>query len=182
MNTAGCTTSWMNCANEPSQAALEWASQDVYDVIASRQGGCVETRQCGTFERMNIQNVLNSQLYNRQYECLHNWLYNRLWSVYGPLQWIWWWMMVIWTMPVIYCCNMAECEYFRVVWLRCVRTAHYTCGKSIQMMRKVLQLMRLHLAHSLREGKYTGLSSLFSVICLLLASNEVLCFYFNSVY
>jgi len=78
MNTAGCTTSWMNCANEPSQAALERASQDVYDVIASRQGGCVETRQCGTFERMNIQNVLNSQLYNRQYECLHNWLYNRL--------------------------------------------------------------------------------------------------------
>jgi len=33
MNTAGCTTGWVNYANEPSQAALERASQDAYDVI-----------------------------------------------------------------------------------------------------------------------------------------------------
>ena len=33
MNTAGCTTGWVNYANEPSQAALEWSSQDAYDVI-----------------------------------------------------------------------------------------------------------------------------------------------------
>ena len=42
MNTAGCTTSWMNCANESSQAALERASQDIYDVTVSQQGGCVD--------------------------------------------------------------------------------------------------------------------------------------------
>jgi len=33
MNTAGCTTGWVNYANERSQAALEWSSQDAYDVI-----------------------------------------------------------------------------------------------------------------------------------------------------
>ena len=33
MNTTGCTTGWVNYANEPSQAALERSSQDVYDVI-----------------------------------------------------------------------------------------------------------------------------------------------------
>ena len=33
MNTAGCTTGWVNNANEPSQAALERSSQDAYDVI-----------------------------------------------------------------------------------------------------------------------------------------------------
>ena len=33
MNTAGYTTGWANHANEPSQAALEWSSQDAYDVI-----------------------------------------------------------------------------------------------------------------------------------------------------
>ena len=32
MNTAGCTTGWVNYANEPSQAALERSSQDAYDV------------------------------------------------------------------------------------------------------------------------------------------------------
>ena len=31
--TAGCTTGWVNYANEPSQAALEWSSQDTCDVI-----------------------------------------------------------------------------------------------------------------------------------------------------
>ena len=31
--TAGCTTGWVNYANEPSQAALERSSQDAYDVI-----------------------------------------------------------------------------------------------------------------------------------------------------
>jgi len=35
MNTAGCTTSWVNYANEPSQAALELSRQDAYDVIWS---------------------------------------------------------------------------------------------------------------------------------------------------
>ena len=34
------TTGWMNCANKPSQAALERASQDVW--TASQQGGCVD--------------------------------------------------------------------------------------------------------------------------------------------
>jgi len=33
MNTAGCTTGWVNYANEPSQAALERSCQDAYDVI-----------------------------------------------------------------------------------------------------------------------------------------------------
>jgi len=33
MNTTGCTTGWVNYANERSQAALERSSQDVYDVI-----------------------------------------------------------------------------------------------------------------------------------------------------
>jgi len=32
----------MNCANESSQAALERASQDIYDVTVSQQGGCVD--------------------------------------------------------------------------------------------------------------------------------------------
>ena len=33
MNTVGCTTGWVNYANEPSQAALERSSQDAYDAI-----------------------------------------------------------------------------------------------------------------------------------------------------
>ena len=33
MNTAGCTTGWVNYANEPSQTALERSSQDAYDAI-----------------------------------------------------------------------------------------------------------------------------------------------------
>ena len=33
MNTAGCTTGWVNYANELSQAALERSNQDAYDVI-----------------------------------------------------------------------------------------------------------------------------------------------------
>ena len=32
-STAGCTTGWVNYANEPSQAALERSSQDACDVI-----------------------------------------------------------------------------------------------------------------------------------------------------
>jgi len=32
-NTAGCTTGWVNYANESSQAAFERSSQDAYDVI-----------------------------------------------------------------------------------------------------------------------------------------------------
>ena len=48
----------MNYANKPSQAVLEWASQDVYDVIAS---------QCGAFDQMNIQKVLTGWLYNWLY-------------------------------------------------------------------------------------------------------------------
>ena len=30
---AGCTTGWVNYANEPNQAELERSSQDAYDVI-----------------------------------------------------------------------------------------------------------------------------------------------------
>ena len=33
MNTAGYTTGWVNCANEPNKWALERSSQDAYDVI-----------------------------------------------------------------------------------------------------------------------------------------------------
>jgi len=33
MTTAGCTTGWVNYANERSQAALEWSSQDACDII-----------------------------------------------------------------------------------------------------------------------------------------------------
>jgi len=63
--TTGCTTGGMNYANERSQAALERASQDVYGVIASQQGGCVDSGRCGSFDRMNIQNVSTNRLYNR---------------------------------------------------------------------------------------------------------------------
>ena len=48
----GCTTGWMNNANEPSQAALERASQDVYDIVPSQQGCCLDSRRCGTFDQM----------------------------------------------------------------------------------------------------------------------------------
>ena len=44
----GCTTGWMNNANEPSQAALERASQDVCDIVPSQQ----DSRRCGTFDQM----------------------------------------------------------------------------------------------------------------------------------
>jgi len=63
--TTGCTTGCRNYANEPSQAALERPSQDVYDVIASQQGACVDSRRSGAFDQMNIQNVATSRLYNR---------------------------------------------------------------------------------------------------------------------
>jgi len=33
MNTAHCTTSWVNYANEHSQAVHEWSSREAYDVI-----------------------------------------------------------------------------------------------------------------------------------------------------
>jgi len=33
MNTAGCTTGWVNYANEPSRAVLERSSQHAYHVI-----------------------------------------------------------------------------------------------------------------------------------------------------
>jgi len=44
--TAGCTTGWESYANEPSQAALEQASQDVYDVIAYTHAA---RRLCGVW-------------------------------------------------------------------------------------------------------------------------------------
>jgi len=43
----------MNYADEPSQAALERASQDVYDVIASQQGVCVKQGCSGAGTRWN---------------------------------------------------------------------------------------------------------------------------------
>jgi len=33
LNAAGCSTGWVNYANERSQAALERSSQDAYDII-----------------------------------------------------------------------------------------------------------------------------------------------------
>jgi len=59
----------MNYANKPSQAALERASQDV---IASPQGGCVDSRRRGAFDGMNIQNVSTSRLYSPSYSRLDN--------------------------------------------------------------------------------------------------------------
>jgi len=41
---ASCTTGWVNYANEPSQAALERSSQDVYDVIVLTRAA---RRLCG---------------------------------------------------------------------------------------------------------------------------------------
>jgi len=74
--TTGCATGWMNCANDASQAALERPSQDVHDVTSSQQGSCVDSRRCGAFDLMNIQNVsstrLSNRLSNRLYECLHD--------------------------------------------------------------------------------------------------------------
>ena len=74
------TAGWVNYANELSQlsqAALERASQHVHDnVTASQQRGGVDSKRCGTFDRMNIQNVSTSRLYNR--------LCNRMQSVHGP--------------------------------------------------------------------------------------------------
>ena len=61
IHTASCTSSWMNYAGEPSQVALERASHDVYEVIESQQGGCVDSRWYGAFGRMNIQNVSTSR-------------------------------------------------------------------------------------------------------------------------
>jgi len=54
----------MKYANEPSQAALVRASQDAYDVIAltPQQGGCVDSRLCGTFDR-NLSYFLPSMAY-----------------------------------------------------------------------------------------------------------------------
>ena len=52
-----CTTSWVNCANKHSEAVLKWASQDVYDFIASQLGGCGDSRCHGTFDPINSQNV-----------------------------------------------------------------------------------------------------------------------------
>jgi len=40
---AGCTTGWVNYANEPSQAALERSSQNAYDVILTRSKAAVLT-------------------------------------------------------------------------------------------------------------------------------------------
>jgi len=51
--------------NKPNQAAFERASQYVYDITASQQGGCVDSRRCGTFDQMNIQNVSTNRLYYR---------------------------------------------------------------------------------------------------------------------
>ena len=72
--TTGCITSWMNYANESSQAALERSSQDVYDVTSSQQGGCADSRRCGAFDRMNIRNISSTQpavQYNRLFNRLH---------------------------------------------------------------------------------------------------------------
>ena len=49
----------------------KWAHRSG-DVIASQQSSCVDSRWCGTFDRMNIQNVVTSRFYNMLYECLHD--------------------------------------------------------------------------------------------------------------
>ena len=44
----------------------KWAQpSDVYDVVASQQGGCVDSRQWDAFHPMNIQNDTSSRFYNR---------------------------------------------------------------------------------------------------------------------
>ena len=42
-------------------------SHGVHDVTASEQGGCVDSRQCGTLDQINIQNASRSRLYNQLY-------------------------------------------------------------------------------------------------------------------
>ena len=44
----------------------KWAQpSDFYDVVASQQGGCVDSRQWDAFHPMNIQNDTSSRFYNR---------------------------------------------------------------------------------------------------------------------
>jgi len=45
--TAGCTTGWVNYANEPSQAALERSSQDACDVTRLACSNFPARRLCG---------------------------------------------------------------------------------------------------------------------------------------
>ena len=64
------TVQWLvvqlNYADEPSQVAFEQASQNIYDVITSQQGSCVDSRFGGVFGRMNVQ---SSRLLNRTSGC-----------------------------------------------------------------------------------------------------------------
>ena len=84
-----CTTSWVNCANKHSEAVLKWASQDVYDLIASQLGGCGDGRRHGTFDPINSQNVPCSHAARcaagrTLYKCLHSahyrWFYSQLYN------------------------------------------------------------------------------------------------------
>jgi len=44
---------------------LSSPAKTFYDIIATQQGGCVDKSRRGAFDRMNIQNVSTSRLYNR---------------------------------------------------------------------------------------------------------------------
>jgi len=55
MITAGCTTGWVNYANERSQAALERSSQDAYNAISlTRSKAAVDSRRCGAFDQCPV--------------------------------------------------------------------------------------------------------------------------------
>jgi len=58
MNTAGCTTGWVNYANEPSQAALERASQHAYDVnrLTRSKAALWTVDDVGPFDRFKKKN------------------------------------------------------------------------------------------------------------------------------
>jgi len=54
MNTAGCTTGWVNYANKSSQTALEQSSH----LVDTQQGGCVYSKQFGMFDQNFLKIIL----------------------------------------------------------------------------------------------------------------------------
>jgi len=58
-NTASCTTGWVNYANEPSQAELEWSIQDAYDVmrLTRSEAAVWASRRCGAFDRNFLKRI-----------------------------------------------------------------------------------------------------------------------------
>jgi len=139
------TAGWVNYANELSQlsqAALERASQHVHDnVTASQQRGCVDSKRCGTFDRMNIQNVSTSRLYNR--------LCNRMQSVHGP-----------WDM------NVPLNELQRAAASVCTCCTHYSVSQStsLGLTAYIQPAADVHIIRSHRQHAVLDVAS--SVVCV----------------